>query len=86
MKWTINEIDKARKAVAALLEAMEFEAYLFEVEPADEQWHVKLECANEQVWTTVTLSAGHDELLRSLDDSAVRDALLKKWKLASGSG
>lgn len=84
--WTINEIDNARKAVATLLDAMELDAYLFEVEPADDQWHIRLEWAREEVWTRVTLSAGHDKLLASLDDAGVRDALLREWLLALGVG
>lgn len=84
--WTINEIDNARKAVATLLDAMELDAYLFEVEPADEQWDIRLEWARGKVWTRVTLSAGHDKLLASLDDAGVHDTLLREWLLALGVG
>ena len=82
--WTISEIDNARKAVATLLEALELEAFLFEVEPVGDQWEVKLEWATEQVWTTVNLAASHNDLLQSLDDVAVRNMLLSEWRLALG--
>jgi hypothetical protein len=83
-KWTTNEIATARAAAAALLEALELPAYLFEVEPGDQRWHVKVEWARGQEWTTVTLSTDNDKLLRSHDDSRVRDDLLEEWRQALG--
>ena len=53
---------------------------------ATQQWDIRLEWAREKVWTRVTLSAGHDKLLASLDDAGVRDALLREWLLALGVG
>ncbi|MFW6093701.1 MAG: hypothetical protein ACODAC_06980 [Pseudomonadota bacterium] len=85
-EWSINEVAGARDAVITLLEAVPLETYLFEVEPTDEHWEVRLEWGREEAWNTATLSAGRDELLDALRDKQVRDAVLHRWRRCLGIG
>ena len=85
MPLAITELSKAREAVAALLEALELETYLFGVEPDGEEWQVKVECAIEDGWETVTLAVEKETLLASLDDRDVRQRLLDELKARLGA-
>ena len=80
MPLAITELSKARDTVAAMLEELRLEAYLFEVEPKDDTWEVKIECAMEQGWETVTLSVDKELLLASMDERHGRERLLREWQ------
>lgn len=71
---------KARDTVAQLLEELALEAYLFEVEPRNSHWEVKVECAIEEGWETVTLSIPKEVLLASADDKVIRKQVLEEWR------
>ncbi len=71
---------KARDTVAELLDELALEAYLFEVEPRNSHWEVKVECAIREGWETVTLSIPKEVLLASADDKAIRKQVLEEWR------
>ncbi|ADE13639.1 hypothetical protein Nhal_0453 [Nitrosococcus halophilus Nc 4] len=71
---------KARDTVAELLDELALEAYLFEVEPRNSHWEVKVECAITEGWETVTLSIPKEVLLASADDKVIRKQVLEEWR------
>ena len=47
MEFTTVELAMARDVSKAMLEGLGLDAYLFEVEPKENYWELKVECANE---------------------------------------
>ena len=82
MSLSINELAQVREVVGQLLDALQLDAYVFEVEPVEGQWQVRVECAVEGGWETCLLSAKKEYLLRGVDDAVVREVLLDNWSEA----
>lgn len=76
MPLSTTELASARQAVGALLEQLGLEAYLFELEPAADQWQLRLECAVAEGWQTLAWPVDKAVLL----DPARREALLPEWR------
>ncbi len=93
MPATSTELMAAKEATAILLEQIGLEAYLFEIEPRDGRWQLKVDCAIEDGWQAVTLAVDKGLLLASRTDAAARRQLLAQWqvrlsecKVTQGSG
>lgn len=82
MTLSIIELARARETSAALQDELGLDAYLFEVEPRDEQWELKVECAvaAEGAWESTTLRVPKDMLLMSQDDASIRQCVLTEWR------
>lgn len=50
-----SEMIKAREVIASILEQLVIDAYLFEIEPKDGKWQLKVECAVDDGWSSFTL-------------------------------
>ena len=81
MSLAITELSKARDTVAGLLDELALDAYLFEVEPRDDEWEVRIECAMAQGWQTVNVSVDKAMLLASMDEPNVRRQLIADWQV-----
>lgn len=80
MEFSANELARMRMTVAALLEELQLDAYLFDIEPNPGQWQIKVECATENGWGTFQLTAETDYLLHGQDDAVARAVLLDNWR------
>lgn len=80
MQTSIVELVATKEIVSALLNELGIEVYLFEVEPRNGQWEVRVECAIEPGWESVTLPVDRLRLLASREDAAVRAELLTAWR------
>ena len=80
MSLSIAELARAREATTGLLEELGLEAYLFEIQPRDELWEVKVDCAmrKDGQWESVSLRVPR-EILAGGDDGARRQ-LLAEWR------
>ncbi len=67
----------ARELLAAVLDQLELDAYLFDVEPGEQGWIVRVECPTSSGWELVELSLSHDELRRASGESRVLEQLRK---------
>jgi len=76
---TARELIEAKEAVAALLDRLGLEAYLFDLEPHDGRSGVRVECARAGVWQSVTLTVDMQALLESRTDASIRSRLLDDW-------
>jgi hypothetical protein len=65
MSVSLQELSRAKDAAGALLDQLGLEAYLFEVEPRDGDWLVRIECAIDEGWQTTSLAVGRARLLTS---------------------
>lgn len=80
MSISTIELAQTREIVTRILDGLQLDAYLFEVEPSEDQWEVRVECAVEGGWERVTLTAAKEDLLQAVDDSKVRRSLLEDWR------
>lgn len=80
MTLSTVELAQARTAVAALLEQLGLTAYLFEVEPRDGAWEVRVECATAaKEWQSVVFPVDREQLGASIADETLRRKLLAQW-------
>lgn len=79
---TLSTLDlaQARQTVDALLEQLHIEAYLFEVEPRDTQWEIRLECAMANGWQTLSWAVDKTALLAGRQDARQQSELLAEWR------
>lgn len=82
MKQSIKELAEIREVVAKLLDELHLEAYLFEIEPGDEQWQLTVECAITGGWETVKLKANKDYFLHGANDAVFHQLLIDEWREA----
>lgn len=80
MASTTSEIAEAREAVAELLEELGLEAYLFAVEPRNAEWELKVDCAMDGNWETVTIPVPKEWVMKSREDTLIRQRLLRDWQ------
>jgi len=85
MKISTNELAEMRRNVSALLDELQLDAYLFEIEPKEAQWEIRVECAIDEGWETFLLTAEKDYLLHGLDDAVAKEVLLDNWREALAS-
>lgn len=81
------DLGRATEATRQLLDELLLDAYLFEVEPQEGGWNVKIEFAtNEGAWQALTITAPSDLLLASLQHADAHRELLRQWseRLCSG--
>jgi hypothetical protein len=81
MTISIKELAQTREATTELLDELGFEAYLFEVEPNDKQWELKVDCAMEAdgAWESITLWLSKEMLLTSQDNASLRQRIIAEW-------
>jgi len=76
MQWSTAEVAEVRELIGALLEALGLDAYLFEVEPLDDAWELRLECAPGDGWQSFRLPLEAGRLRAARTDRAQRERLL----------
>lgn len=84
---TTRELAQAKEAVSTLLDQLGVAEYLFEVEPRNGLWEVRIDCAAEDAWQSLTLAVDVTDLLQVEQNSTVRQELATEWsaKLCSCS-
>ncbi len=82
MSLSTIELAKARDAANAILEQLQLDAYIFEVEPRNDDWELRIECASETdgAWETIKFQVPKGTLLASIDDKTARYQLVEYWK------
>jgi len=80
MQLSTEELANAREIVIQILEELRLDAYLFEVEPREDELEIKVECAVEGGWETVKLMVAKELLLRGIDDPGAHQLLLENWR------
>jgi hypothetical protein len=80
MTLSMTELAEIREVVGKLLDQLELDAYIFEVEPKEDQWEINVECAvGDDTWETVRLTAKKDILFHGVDDAVMHQTLLDNW-------
>lgn len=82
---TTDELVAAKEAVARLLDELRLAAYLFEVEPREGDWEVRIECELEDGWRITHLDIAKDDILASARDPLMRASLLRTLRTHLGN-
>ena len=82
MSLSTLDLAKARVSANTILEELQLDAYIYEVEPRNETWELKIECACEVDggWESIIIQVPRRMLLDSFDDTKARQHLLEFWK------
>lgn len=73
------ELARSRDVIDQMLEQLGLQTYLFEVEPREGTWEVRVECATpEGEWQSVTIPVDRAQLEASLHDGAAREELMAR--------
>lgn len=82
MSLSIRELAKARESANHILDEIQLDAYIYEIEPRDENWELKVECACEinGGWQTIVIQVPRKMLLDSFDDETAKRQLFEYWK------
>jgi len=79
MSVSMTELAQAREAVGRLLDELRLDAYVFEVEPGEGGWAIRVECAVAGGWESCRLQAPTAALLEAAADPALRRRLVDDW-------
>jgi hypothetical protein len=79
MVLSMLELANARESVRDLLDRLQLEAYLFEVEPRDSHWEVRIECGTNDEWESVVLEVDAEQLKACREPGRAREDLLTAW-------
>ncbi|HEY5601628.1 MAG TPA: hypothetical protein VIM41_00815 [Gammaproteobacteria bacterium] len=82
MLLTTLDLAKARFNASAILDELRLDAYIYEVEPHDGDWELKIECACDVDggWEMITLKVPKDMLLDSDHVHSAKESLYAYWK------
>ena len=80
MALTTKNLIEARQAASLILEQLGIEAYLFEIEPKEETWELRVECATTDGWQSLILPVEEKLLLTSQQDAVARNQLREQWR------
>ena len=78
MTTSTAQLAMIREYVSGLLDELGLDAYLFEIEPRDGVWELKVECAIAQGWYNVTIMLEAHELQASGDNEQIKQSLLNE--------
>jgi hypothetical protein len=78
MDLTAKNLAEAKETVGNLLEQLGLTTYLFEVEPRDDRWEVRVECAHNSAWQSSVFTVEGTALRACRTDRLVRDHMLSE--------
>jgi hypothetical protein len=79
MRLSSKKLINAKEATRNLLEAMGLDAYLYEVEPRENPWLVRVDCAVEGGWQSISIDVEVEDLIKSRKDKELFGQLLEQW-------
>jgi hypothetical protein len=80
MDLSAKNLNEAKDTVSNLLEQLGLSAYLFEVEPHENHWEVRVECALDSAWQSSVLNVDERALRACRTDRVFRDQMLSEWR------
>jgi hypothetical protein len=75
---TTEALIQTRELLEELLEELALDAYLFEVEPRDGAWEVRIECAVDGGWQSHAFMLEGERLTAAAHDADARLRLLRE--------
>lgn len=75
MAMTSSDFIQARLLISDILDELELDAYLFEIEPRNGHWELKVECAVDEGWGSYCVALDEKKLHAGFDGGAARSEL-----------
>jgi hypothetical protein len=85
MTLSLQELTNARETVRDLLDLLQLKAYLFEVEPKDSHWEIRVDCRINDQWQSVVFEADYERLIASKEAGQPCEELLSAWQKHLGA-
>lgn len=79
MVLSMLELANMREIVRDLLDQLQLEAYLFEVQPKDQNWEIRVDCGINDQWQSVVFEVDGDHLSACKEAGQPREELLAAW-------
>lgn len=80
MATTSSDFIQARLLIDGILDELELDAYLFEIEPHDGQWELKVECAVDEGWGSYSVTLDEAQVYAGFDQEAARHELKQQCR------
>ena len=80
MAMTSSDLIQARVLIGEILDELELDAYLFEIEPREGPWELKVECAVDEGWGSYRITLDDHQLLAGFSDGSARRALREQCR------
>lgn len=82
MNQAFSQLPEIREVVERLLDELNIEAYLYAIEPGEQQCELTIECAFKHGWETIKLKANRDYFQHGANDAVIHNLLLNDWREA----
>ncbi len=80
MAMTSSDFIQARLLIDDILEELGLDAYLFEIEPRDGHWELRVECAVEEGWGNYSVALEEATLHAGFDGEEARNELKQQCR------
>lgn len=80
MVFGAEELSRASEITADLLDEIGLRNYLFELEPREDCWQVRLEYPTDDGWQMFRLPVHKEQLLSSRTNADTHQAILDQWQ------
>ena len=80
MTTTSSDFIQARLLIDGILEELELDAYLFEIEPHDGHWELKVECAVDEGWGSYRVTLNEAQVQAGFNGEAARNELKQQCR------
>lgn len=83
LSLSTSDLIKARETANKILEELQLDAYLFEIEPRNETWELKIECACEigGGWKSFTIQVPKQSLMDAFVNDTAKQRLFEYLKM-----
>ena len=80
MAMTSSDLIQARLLISDILDELALDAYLFEIEPRNSHWELKVECAVEEGWGSYRLALEERQLHAGFNGETARNTLREQCR------
>ncbi len=85
MAMTSSDLIQARILIGGILDELALDAYLFEIEPREDYWELKVECAVEEGWGNYRIALDEQQLHAGFNGESERKALQEQCRQSLAS-
>jgi hypothetical protein len=76
-----NDLIQARMLIGGILDELHIDAYLFEIEPREDHWELKVECAINEGWGSYRVALQEEQLQAGFNGADARRQLQEQCRL-----
>ncbi len=80
MTTTSSDFIQARLLIDEILDELGIDAYLFEIEPHDGQWQLKVECAVDEGWGSFSVALDETKVYAGFNGDTARNEIKEQCR------